>query len=91
MKINWKVRARNPVFWAHVATSVLLPVLAYFGMNWSDLTSWAAVGDLLIRAAGNPLVVVAVLTSVWNTVNDPTTPGISDSIRALCYKEPGVM
>ena len=32
MKINWKVRMKNPVFWAQVAVAVVGPILAYLGL-----------------------------------------------------------
>lgn len=88
MKINWKVRFKNPVFWAQIAAAILLPILTYFGLKWEDMTTWAAIGDLLLEAVKNPVVVVSVLVSLWNTINDPTTKGISDSTRALGYDKP---
>lgn len=88
MKINWTVRLKNPVFWAQVLAAVFLPVLAYFGLQWEDMTSWAAIGEVLLKAVQNPVVVVAALVSLWNAVNDPTTAGFRDSHRAMTYKKP---
>ena len=88
MKINWKVRIKNPVFWANIAVSVILPVLAHMGMSWEDLTTWAALGGVLLGAVKNPVIVVAVVVSVWNALNDPTTAGFSDSAQALTYTAP---
>lgn len=88
MKINWTVRFKNPVFWAEMAAAILLPVLAHMGMNWEDMTTWAALGNLLLDAVKNPVIVVAVVVSVWNALNDPTTKGIGDSKQALTYTEP---
>lgn len=88
MKINWEVRFKNPLFWAQVAAAVLAPILAYFGMNWADLTTWGAIGGLLLEAVKNPVVAVSVVVSVWNSINDPTTQGLSDSARALGYTSP---
>lgn len=88
MKINWTVRFKNPVFWAELACAVLLPILAHMGMNWADMTSWAALGGVLLEAVKNPVIVVAVIVSVWNALNDPTTKGIGDSKQALTYTEP---
>lgn len=88
MKINWKVRFKNPAFWVQIAVSVLAPILSYFGLKWSDLTTWAAVGDVLWQAIQNPVVVVAVLVGIYNTCIDPTTQGLSDSVRALGYNTP---
>ena len=88
MKINWKVRFRNPVWWAEVAAAVILPMLAAIGLGWEDVTSWAALWNVIKTAFDTPVTVAAVLVSVWNTVTDPTTAGICDSDRALCYEKP---
>ena len=85
MKINWKVRAKNPVFWANLAAAVILPILAYMGLNWNDMTSWQALGNVLFQAVQNPVIIVSVVVSVWNQINDPTTKGLSDSEKALDY------
>lgn len=88
MKINWKVRLKNPVFWVQVAVAVILPILTYLGLSWEDMTTWPALGCVLMEAIKNPVIVVAVIVSVWNAVNDPTTAGFGDSSQALTYKEP---
>lgn len=88
MKINWTVRFKNPVFWAELAAAVLLPILTHMGMNWEDMTSWATLGSMLMSAIQNPVIVVAVVVSVWNAINDPTTAGVSDSVQAMTYTEP---
>ena len=88
MKINWKVRFKNPVFWFNLAASIFLPMLACLGFNWEDMISWQAVGNVLLQAVQSPVIVVSVLVSVWNLLNDPTTSGLSDSSQALSYTEP---
>lgn len=88
MKINWKVRAKNPVFWANIAMAIILPILAHMGLNWEDVTSWAVLGNMFLSAAKNPVIAVAVVVSVWNALNDPTTAGISDSAQAMTYTAP---
>ena len=87
-KINWKIRFKNPVFYMQLILAVLTPVLAYMGLTVKDLTTWAAVGNVLLQAVSNPYVLALVLVSVWNAVNDPTTSGISDSTNALTYDKP---
>ena len=32
MKINWKVRIKNPLWWVQIAAALVLPMLAYFGL-----------------------------------------------------------
>lgn len=86
--INWKVRFRNPVFWAQMGLAFFMPILAYFGLTAQDLTSWGSVFILLKDAIQNPYVVLTIGASMWNAVNDPTTSGIEDSARAKRYQEP---
>lgn len=88
MKINWKVRIKNPVFWAQVAAAVVVPILAYLGLSWEDMTTWAALGGILLKAIQNPVILGSVVVSLWGIVNDPTTAGLSDSKRALTYEAP---
>ena len=86
--INFKVRLRNPLFIAQLVLAVLTPILAYAGLTVQDLTTWKALGDLLIGAISNPYVLGLVIVSVFNAVTDPTTEGIQDSERAMTYDYP---
>ena len=88
MKINWKVRVKNPVFWSQVAVAIVAPILAGLGLQWGDMTKWSAFGDALCKAAANPVIVVSVIVSLWGIINDPTTKGLSDSTQALTYDVP---
>lgn len=88
MKINWLVRIKNPQWWFSVILAVVVPIGAYYGITGSDITSWGIFFSTLKAAVLNPYVVFSVLASVWNTVIDPTTSGISDSANALTYKKP---
>lgn len=76
MKINWKVRFKNPLFIAQLGMSILVPILAYAGLTVQDLTTWKALGDLLLGAFSNPYVLGLVAISVYNAVLDPTTRGL---------------
>lgn len=86
--INWKVRFKNPVFWVQIVVAIVLPILAYLGLSWEDMTSWPALGGIFLEAVKNPVILASVVVSVWNAINDPTTKGLSDSTRALEYNEP---
>lgn len=88
MKINWKVRLKNPVWWAQIVLAILTPILAYLGLTLQDLTTWGAVFAALGEAVKNPYVLGLVVVSVWNACNDPTTKGISDSTLAMSYHKP---
>ena len=83
MKINWKVRFKNPLFVAQLVMSILVPILAYAGLTVQDLTTWKALGDLLLGAFSNPYVLGLVAISVYNAVLDPTTRGLNDSLNVL--------
>ncbi|WP_346235747.1 phage holin [Lysinibacillus telephonicus] len=88
MKINWKVRLKNPYFYVALVLAIVAPVGTYFGVNAEDLTTWSAIFDLAKRAVLNPYVVVTVIVSVATFLIDPTTKGLSDSSQALTYKAP---
>lgn len=83
MKINWQIRFKNPVFIAQLACAVVMPLITGMGYEWSQMTTWATLGEVIAAALGNPVVVVTMLTSLWACITDPTTSGISDSKSAL--------
>lgn len=89
-KINWKVRfnRENIMFISQVIISVIVPILTYFGLQASDLTTWAKVGETFVAAISNPYVVVMALMSLFNAITDPTTKGFGDSNKALTYEKP---
>jgi phi LC3 family holin len=81
MKINWKIRIKNPIFWTTVipaAVSFLYCVLGAFGIV-PALTENMVLN--LASAAITALTVVGVLV-------DPTTKGLNDSSMAMTYKAP---
>lgn len=86
--INLKVRFRNPIFIAQLILAILTPILAYAGLTVQDITTWSALGQILIGAISNPYVLGLVVVSIWNAVNDPTTAGLGDSSNAMTYTKP---
>ena len=83
MDINWRVRIKNKAFWLAIIPAVLLliqAVAAVFGykLDFADLQ-----GKLLAVVEA-----VFVVLSILGIVVDPTTKGLSDSVRALGYDEP---
>lgn len=89
-KINWKIRfnKENILFIAQVIVSVAIPILAYFGLQASDLTTWSKVWETLVQAVSNPYVLLMAVVSLFNAITDPTTKGIGDSTTALLYTKP---
>lgn len=86
--INWTVRLNNPTWWAQVVASIVLPLIVGVGLSWEDMTNWATLGNAIVTALENPVVVVSMLVSLWNTITDPTTKGIGDSEQARTYTQP---
>ncbi|MFQ8704841.1 MAG: phage holin [Thomasclavelia sp.] len=76
--INLRVRLKNPVFLVQMILAVLTPILAYAGLRAEDITTWGTLINLLIDAFKNPYVLSLVFVSVFNAINDPTTPGLKD-------------
>ena len=83
MKLNLKLRFKNPVFIAQIVMSILLPILSYAGLTVQDLTTWKALGDILLGAISNPYCLGLMVVSIYNCLIDPTTPGHSDSVSVL--------
>lgn len=88
MKINWKIRIQNPIWWAQIAAAIFVPIMTYFGLKATDLTSFGIVFDTLGKAISNPYVLGLVVVNVWSTINDPTTSGLKDSKQAMTYIKP---
>ena len=88
MSINWQVRFNNPVWWGQVFIAVISPILAYDGLSLKDLTSWGALSEVFLAAIKNPYILGLIVVNVFNTINDPTTKGLSDSFRAMTYQTP---
>lgn len=84
MKINWLVRIKNKNFWIAIipATLILIQVVAAvfnFELDLGDL------GNKLLAVVNAMFSVLAIL----GVITDHTTPGISDSERAMTYDAPG--
>lgn len=81
MKMNWKVRLRNPVFW----TSFLAALVTFV---YSVLGLFGVVPGI---AQEQILQIVSAVLSFLATIGvliDPTTKGLSDSERAMQYEKP---
>lgn len=86
--MNLKIRFKNPIFIAQLILAILTPILAYAGLTLQDLTSWQALGNILLGAIKNPYVLGLIIVSIWNALNDPTTVGVTDSAQAMTYIKP---
>lgn len=85
-KINWTIRKQNPMFYVQLVLSVFVPVLAYLGINWSDVTTWDTFFQVILSAVSNPYCLSIVAVSIFNTIVDTSSYGVSDSNHVLCLK-----
>ena len=81
MKINFKVRLKNPLFWL-----TIIPALTTF--------IYAILGCFNIVPSLSEEVIVNIFTSIITALStlgvliDPTTQGVNDSDNAMHYDEP---
>lgn len=83
MKINWKVRIKNKMFWLSLIPAVILLVQVVADLFGFKLE----LGDLSSKLVEVVNAVFAVLV-VLGIVVDPTTEGVSDSSLAMTYDKP---
>lgn len=90
MQINWKVRfsKKNMTFILRFVAALIVPILAYMGYRFEDLTTWGMVGEVSLQFISNPFLVGLTIINAINLVPDPTTAGIQDSEQALKYDYP---
>lgn len=81
MKINLKVRFKNPVFWLTVIPAVITFVYTVLGAL--DVVP-ALSQDIVVNIV---TAIITALTTIGVLV-DPTTKGVGDSERALGYDKP---
>lgn len=83
MKINWKVRVKNKMFWLSIVPALLLlvqTIAAPFGYKFDFGVLNKQLADIINAAF--------VVLTILGVVVDHTTNGISDSSQALEYKQP---
>lgn len=84
MKINWKVRLKNPYFWI----GILGVISTAMGVSPEMFTSWSILYSKIIEMVSNPYMLGSVLMAILGVVCDHTTSGICDSNDALLYENP---
>lgn len=83
MKINWKVRVKNKMFWLSIVPALLIlvqTIAAPFGYKFDF--------GVLNQQLANIINAVFVVLSILGIVVDPTTHGVNDSTNALNYDQP---
>ncbi len=84
MKLNFKVRVKNPWFWV----GLIGIILTAMGISPESLTSWQVLADNIVSLVKNPFMLGCVFVAVLGVFVDPTTAGITDSIQAMTYTKP---
>lgn len=81
MKINWKVRIKNPVFWFTFIPSICAVI-------YTILSCFGVVPSISESTLVNVLLSIVSALETLGVLVDPTTKGASDSNRALTYDMP---
>lgn len=81
MKINWKVRVKQPAFW--IAT---IPVMITF--TYSVLAFAGFTPSITQDTVQNLFIALVALLAQFGIIVDPTTKGVNDSDRAMTYDKP---
>ena len=81
MKINLKVRMKNPIFWLTIIPAVLTCVYTILGC-------FNVVPSISQDTIVNAFTALVTTLSTLGVLVDPTTSGMGDSERALSYTEP---
>lgn len=81
MKLNVKVRLKNPVFLITFLTTVIAFIYQIFGM-------FGVVPKISEDSVIQIVTLVVNMLATLGVLVDPTTKGVSDSTRALSYNKP---
>ena len=81
MKLNLKVRMKNPVFWLTIIPAVATLVYTILGL-------FGVVPSISEDSLVNSITTVISVLTTLGVLVDPTTSGVNDSERALTYEKP---
>lgn len=83
MKINWKVRLKNKVFWMALIPALLMLAKTVANLFGCTIEIIEVESDLLAVIES-----VFMVLGIIGVVADPTTKGFGDSEQALTYDTP---
>lgn len=84
MKINWKVRFKNPNFWIGIVALLLMAM----GVEASMFTTWQSITDAIKEFCSNPFMIGTFVIALWGYIQDFTTKGVKDTELAMSYVAP---
>ena len=83
MKINWRVRMNNKLFWLALIPAVLMLIQAVCNV-FGYTIELSIIESKLLDVVESAFLVLGIV----GIIADPTTSGIGDSGQALTYDEP---
>jgi len=81
LKINWKVRIKQPAFW--IATVPVTITFVYSVLAFANI-----VPTITEDTVQNLFIAAVSVLAQFGIIVDPTTKGIGDSERAMTYNKP---
>lgn len=74
----WRSRIGKVSFWAAIIVAIFTPILAAAGMDYTGLSSWPQLWNLICSALSSPATSIAIAMSLWTAINNPTSSGLGD-------------
>ena len=81
MKINWKVRMQHKQFWVSLIALLIVLANQIAGIFNVDIKIYSE------QVTGISETILMIL-ALMGIIVDPTTNGVSDSMRAMRYEKP---
>lgn len=88
MNFNFKVRAKNPLFWVANIVAVLTYVGGYLGVKGTDITSWDKLFSIVGDIVANPYLIVMIIVTLVTTAISYTDKGFKDTGIVQTYTKP---
>lgn len=88
MNFNFKVRAKNPLFWVSNIVAVLVYIGGYLGIKGTDITSWDKLFSVVVDIVANPYLIVMIIVTFVTTAISYTDKGLKDTGIVQTYTKP---
>ena len=88
MNFNFKVRAKNPLFWIANVVAVLVYIGGYLGVKGTDVTSWDKLFSIVGDVVANPYLIVMIIVTFVTTAISYTDKGFKDTGIVQTYTKP---
>ena len=88
MNFNFKVRAKNPLFWIANIVAVLVYIGGYLGVKGTDVTSWDKLFSIVGDVVANPYLIVMIIVTFVTTAISYTDKGFRDTGIVQTYTKP---